>query len=69
MSGSWDFQVKPQRNGTPLFVFKQEGEKLSGTYHGLLGKAALSGTVKGNQVEFTFGSPRQSMVLSTGHRV
>src|SRR5690348_13368527 len=58
ITGTWDFQVKtPQRNGTPVFVFKQEGEKLSGTYSGQLGKTDLTGTVKGDQVEFSFGNP------------
>ena len=67
ITGTWDFQVKtPQRNGTPVFVFKQEGEKLTGTYSGQLGKTNLSGTVKGDQVEFSFGSPRLGMAHYKG---
>lgn len=67
ITGTWDFQVKtPQRNGTPVFVFKQEGEKLTGTYSGQLGKTDLSGTVKGDQVEFSFGSPRLGMAHYKG---
>ena len=31
-------------SGTPIFVFKQSGEKLTGTYSGLMGNAELTGT-------------------------
>jgi hypothetical protein len=55
ITGTWEFKVQtPRRNGSPSFTFKQEGEKLAGTYSGLFGKAPLSGTVKGDQVEFSF---------------
>ena len=40
--------------GSPSFVFTQSGEKLTGTYSGLLGKADLTGTVKGDEIDFTF---------------
>ena len=55
ISGTWEFTVETsQGSGNPTFTFKQEGEKLSGTYSGLFGKADLSGTVKGDTVEFSF---------------
>ena len=58
ISGAWEFNVEtPQGSGTPSFEFKQDGEKLSGTYSGMFGKAPLSGTVKGDQVDFTFEVP------------
>ena len=58
ISGSWEFTVDtPQGSGTPSFEFKQVGEKLTGTYSGQFGTAKLSGTVKGDQVEFTFEIP------------
>lgn len=41
-------------SGSPVFTFKQDGEKLTGTYSGLFGKADVAGTVKGDAVEFTF---------------
>lgn len=41
-------------SGTPTFVFKQSGEELSGTYKGTFGEQKLTGTVKGDQVEFSF---------------
>jgi hypothetical protein len=55
VTGTWNFQVETQAgSGSPTFTFKQEGEKLTGKYKGMLGEADLSGTVKGDQVEFSF---------------
>ena len=55
VTGTWQFEVETsQGSGSPTFTFKQEGEKLSGTYTGLLGKAEVSGTVKGDKIEFSF---------------
>ncbi len=55
ISGAWEFAVETsQGSGSPSFEFKQNGEKLTGTYTGMFGKAPLTGTVKGEQVEFSF---------------
>lgn len=55
VSGTWSFTVEsPAGTGNPTFVFKQDGEKLTGTYTGLLGKADVTGTVKGDKIEFEF---------------
>lgn len=55
VTGEWRFQVELSAgSGSPTFSFKQEGEKLTGTYHGQLGEAPLTGTVKGNQISFSF---------------
>ncbi len=48
VSGTWDAKVETNfGSGTPVFVLKQSGEKLSGTYSGTLGSTQVSGTVKG----------------------
>jgi hypothetical protein len=41
-----------------VFVLKQEGEKLRGTYSGALGEAKVTGSVKGQDVtiEFNLGA-------------
>ena len=55
VSGKWTFLVETQLgSGSPTFVFKQTGEKLTGTYTGLFGSAELNGTVKGDDIEFSF---------------
>ena len=55
VTGKWAITVQSDAgSGEPKFEFKQTGEKLTGTYTGLLGSAAVTGTVKGNKIEFTF---------------
>lgn len=52
VSGAWKFTVETdQGTGNPTFVLKQSGEALSGTYTGMLGKAEVKGTVKGERIE------------------
>ncbi|PYT11981.1 MAG: hypothetical protein DMG59_24800 [Acidobacteria bacterium] len=56
ISGKWTFNVVLDAgSGSPTFEFKQDGEKLTGQYHGQLGEADVTGTVKGDKVEFSFG--------------
>ncbi len=55
ISGTWDVTIEIQGNrGTPTFVLKQDGEKLTGTYSGMLGNAPITGTVQGDKVEWSF---------------
>ena len=55
VTGDWTFNVQTdQGGGTPTITFKQDGEKLTGKYIGQLGSADLTGTVKGNDIKFTF---------------
>ncbi len=55
ISGAWQFAVQTDAgSGSPSFTFKQDGQKLTGDYSGALGQAALTGTLKGNQLSFSF---------------
>jgi hypothetical protein len=55
VSGTWLFQVETSAgSGAPTITLKQEGEKLSGTYEGQLGRADLTGTLKARAILFTF---------------
>jgi len=55
LTGTWNAKVDlGGQGGTPTFVLKQDGEKLTGTYSGALGEAPLTGTVKGADVNFDF---------------
>jgi hypothetical protein len=55
ISGKWTFNVETDAgSGSPSFVFKQAGEKLTGTYTGTFGTAELTGTVKGDAIQFSF---------------
>jgi hypothetical protein len=56
VTGAWAFQIDLGGNtGTPTVTFKQDGEKLTGTYSSqFLGEQQLTGTVKGNKIDFGF---------------
>jgi hypothetical protein len=66
ISGKWTLHVVTDAgSGDPTFVFKQAGEKLTGTYSGLFGTAELTGTVNGDDIEFSFeaGTPDQKVKI------
>jgi len=66
ISGKWTFDVQTDAGGgSPTFVFKQDGEKLTGSYSGAFGSAELAGTVKGDDIEFSFeaGTPDQKVKI------
>jgi len=57
ITGKWTFNVVLEAgSGSPTFEFQQKGEALTGMYHGQFGEAKVTGTVKGDKVEFSFGS-------------
>jgi len=54
VSGPWDLTVESQQGtARPAVIFKQDGEKLAGTYRGRMGETTLQGTLKGNNIQFT----------------
>ena len=59
VTGTWAAAVVLDAgSGTATFVFTQKGDTFSGTYSGVLGEANVTGTVKGDQVEWSFdGGP------------
>src|SRR6266436_1508120 len=69
ISGTWEFTVETsQGSGSPSFEFKQDGEKLTGTYSGMFGKAPISGTVKGDKLNSTSKSPMLTEECATKAR-
>jgi autotransporter translocation and assembly factor TamB len=55
ISGTWNAKVDlGGQGGTPTFVLKQDGERLTGTYTGALGDAPLTGTIKADKIAFDF---------------
>ena len=61
ISGNWVFAVETGAgSGQPTFSFKQDGEKLTGTYSGAFGSGVkLTGTVKGGEITFSFSGEAQ----------
>ncbi|HEY1599732.1 MAG TPA: hypothetical protein VGG64_09030 [Pirellulales bacterium] len=54
VSGGWNVDVDIAGNtGSPVFTFKQDGEKLAGRYKGRFGEADVTGKLKGDEIEFT----------------
>ncbi|HSB08523.1 MAG TPA: hypothetical protein VLM38_03350 [Blastocatellia bacterium] len=65
ISGDWSFTVETgQGSGTPSFSFKQDGEKLTGTYKGQFGEAPVTGTVKGSDIKFSIKINAQGQELT-----
>jgi hypothetical protein len=61
LTGKWAFTVQTDAGtGTPTVTLKQDGEKLTGHYSSAtLGEADLTGTVKGQQLDFGFTANAQ----------
>jgi hypothetical protein len=67
LTGTWSAAVVLDAgNGTATFTFKQTGEALSGTYSGTLGQAQVTGTVKGDQAEWSFDSEQAGKIAYKG---
>ena len=65
VTGKWAFNVETAAgSGTPTITFTQDGEKLTGKYMGQLGEADLTGTVKGQDIAFSFNVDAQGTALS-----
>ena len=65
VSGTWSFEVTTDfGTGNSTMVFKQDGEKLTGRYSGNYGEAALTGTIKGKDITFSYELVRESMTAT-----
>jgi hypothetical protein len=66
VTGTWTFNVQTDAGGgTPTVTLKQEGEKLTGRYSSQnLGEADLTGTVKGQEIRFSFNADAQGTSLT-----
>jgi hypothetical protein len=67
LTGTWSASVVLDAgNGTATFTFKQTGEALSGSYSGTFGQAQLTGTVKGDQAEWSFDNGQVGKITYKG---
>jgi hypothetical protein len=67
ISGTWSASVQLDAgSGTATFVLKQSGDALSGTYSGALGEAKVTGSVKGDDVEWMFETEDAGKVVYKG---
>ena len=65
VTGKWLFNVETGAgSGTPTMTFTQDGEKLTGKYNGQFGEADLTGTVKGQDIVFSFNVDAQGTMVN-----
>jgi hypothetical protein len=65
ITGKWVFEVQTDAGtGTPTVTIKQDGEKVSGHYSSMtLGEADFTGTLKGQDLTFTFNADLQGTAV------
>ncbi len=62
VSGVWNVTVKfAGVGGHPVFTFKQNGDKLTGSYAGAFGDADVTGTIKCHDIRFEVRVAAQSV--------
>ncbi len=65
VSGKWNMKVETSAgNGTPVFVLKQAGETITGTYTGQLGQADVKGTLKEKEIRLEFKAGEINVVYT-----
>ena len=68
VAGEWDLTVETQAGaGNPHFSLKQDGNKISGTYKGMLGESPVTGTVKGSDITISFQVNAQGTDLAVSY--
>jgi hypothetical protein len=70
VSGTWQFTVETSQGaGNPTVVFQQKGEQLTGTFSSqLFGDVKITGTVKGNAIEFGFEGDAGGQSLKVAYK-
>lgn len=70
VTGTWQITVETsQGSGTPAVVLQQQGEKLTGTFKSqIFGEAKLTGTVKGDAIEFSFEADAGGQTLKVSYK-
>ena len=62
VAGEWNATLELESiRGRAVLTFKQEGEKLTGTYQGRYGTFPLEGTIKGQTIEFAVAMTAEGM--------
>lgn len=67
VAGTWQLDVTLDAgNGRATFALQVEGNVITGTYAGVLGDQAVTGTIEGNRARFGFESPDAGAVRFDG---
>ena len=70
VSGIWQLIVETtQGRATPKMTLHQQGDQITGTYSSrVLGEANITGTVKGDAIEFEFESEYRNQRIRVGYK-
>jgi hypothetical protein len=70
VSGTWQLTVETsQGSGSPTVVLRQQGDQLTGTFNSqIFGEAKLTGTVKGNAIEFGFEGDAGGQTIKVSYK-
>ncbi|MCU1236726.1 MAG: hypothetical protein JWP63_4693 [Candidatus Solibacter sp.] len=70
VAGTWQLAVTTsQGSGTPTMVLQQEGERITGTFNSqIFGQVKISGTVKGNAIEFGFEGSAADQTMKVSYK-
>ena len=70
VSGVWQLVVETNRGtGSPKMMVQQQGEQITGTISSrILGESTITGTVKGNVVEFGFEGELQGKLIKVSYK-
>jgi hypothetical protein len=65
VSGKWNMKVELSvGTGAPVFVLKQAGETITGTYTGQLGESAVTGTLKEKAIKLEFKAGEYNVIYT-----
>src|SRR5947208_12397603 len=70
ITGTWQLAVETSQGaGSPTAVFQQTGEQLTGTFKSqIFGEVKLTGSVKGNAVEFSFEGEANGQKIKVSYK-
>ena len=65
VSGTWDMTVEISgETAHPSILLRQDGERISGTYDGQMGKSIVEGSLKGTDIQFRVNLKFQDAVYT-----
>jgi hypothetical protein len=65
VTGTWDMTVENSGEiAHPSILLRQDGERISGTYDGQMGKSSVEGSLKGTEIQFRVNLKFQDAVYT-----
>ena len=65
VTGTWDMTVENSGEiAHPSILLRQDGERISGTYNGQMGKSSVEGSLKGTDIQFRVNLKFQDAVYT-----